>query len=91
MLEIGDVEGDFEDDTKDDVEIDKSVTFPLVDLIVDIVVGTEVTALEKLVVKVMADDRDKLAVVEEVVLFRLLVGELAVLDADDDESADIVV
>ncbi|KAH0255322.1 hypothetical protein KCU91_g17535, partial [Aureobasidium melanogenum] len=72
-LKIGDVEGDFEDDTEDDVEIDKLVTFPLVDLSVDIVVGTEVAALKRLVVKVEADDRDKLDVAEEVVLFRFAV------------------
>lgn len=91
VLDIGDAESDFKDDREDDVDIDKLVTLPLVDLSVDIVVGTEVAALERLVVKVMADDRDKLDVVKEVVLFRFAVLESVVLDADSDEPADIVV
>lgn len=91
MLEIGDAEGDFVDDTEDDVDIDKLVTLPLVDLSVDIVVGTGTAALERLVVKVLADDRDKLDVVEENVLFRFANLELVVLNADNDGPADVVV
>lgn len=91
VLEIGDAEGDFEDDIEDDVGIDKSVTLPLMDLSVDIVVGTEVAVLEGLTAKELVDDRDKLNVVEKVVLFRVAVEELVAMDADNDESANILV
>jgi hypothetical protein len=80
-----------EADKKDDVEIDKLVTLLLVDLSVGIVVGIEVMLLEELIAEVAIDDRDKLDIVEEVVLFRLAVKLLLLLDADGDELAGIVV
>jgi hypothetical protein len=91
VFEIGEVEGDLEDDKIDDIEIDKLVTLLQVDIKVDIVVGIEVTVFEELIAKVATDDRDKLDVVEEVVLFRLAVEVLMSLDADKDEPAGIVV
>jgi hypothetical protein len=91
VLETGDGEGDLKADKEDDVEIDKLVTLLLVDLSVDIVVGIEVMLFEELIAEVAIDDRDKLDVVEEVVLFRLAVKLLMLLDADADEPAGIVV
>jgi hypothetical protein len=62
-----------------------------VDIKVDIVVGIEVMIVEELIAEVATDDRDKLDVVEKVVLFRLAVEVLMSLDADRDEPAGIVV
>ena len=93
VLEMGNIEGDLEGDKEEDVEIDKLVALLLVDLSVDVdmVVGIEVRVLEEVIAEVTIDDRDKLDVVEEVVLFRFAVGLLMLLDAGKDESADIVV
>ena len=93
VLEMGDTEGDLAGDKEEDVGIDKLVALLLVDLSVDVdmVVGIEVTVLEEVIAEVTIDDRDKLDVVEEVVLFRFAVGLLMLLDAGKDESADIVV
>jgi hypothetical protein len=91
VLEIGEAEDDLEDDKTDDVEIDKLVALLSVDIRVDIVVGVEVIIIEELIAEVAIDDRDKLDVVEKVVLFRLAVEVLMSLDADKDEPAGIVV
>jgi hypothetical protein len=91
VFETGEAEGDLEDDKTDDVEIDRLVTLLLVNIRVDIVVGIEVMIVEELIAGVAIDDRDKLDVVEKVVLFRLAVEVLMSLDADKDESAGIVV
>jgi hypothetical protein len=91
VFETGEAEGDLEDDKTDDVEIDRLVTLLLVNIRVDIVVGIEVMVVEELIAGVAIDDRDKLDVVEKVVLFRLAVEVLMSLDADKDESAGIVV
>jgi hypothetical protein len=91
VLETGDGEGDLEADKEEDVEIDKLVTLLLVDLSVDIVVGIEVMLFDELIAEVATDDRDKLNVNEEVVLFRLAIKLLMLLDAAGDEPAGIVV
>jgi hypothetical protein len=91
VLEIGDAEDDLENDKEDNVEIDKLVALLPVDIKVDIVVGIEVMIVEELIAEVATDDRDKLDVVEKVVLFRLAVEVLMSLDADRDEPAGIVV
>jgi len=94
VLEIGDAVGETEDDEDDEDDEDESdclVAAPLVSVGVDIVVGNEENVLEELIAVVMIDDRDKLDVVEEVVLFRLAVEVLLFIDADNDESASIVV
>jgi hypothetical protein len=91
VFETGEAEGDLEDDKTDDVEIDRLVTLLLVNIRVDIVVGIEVMIVEELIAGVAIDDRDKLDVVEKVVLFRLAVEVLMSLDADKDEPAGIVV
>jgi hypothetical protein len=90
VLEIGEAEGDLEDD-KDDVEIDKVVVLLPVDIRVDIVVGIEVMIVEELIAEVATDDRDKLDVVEKVLLFRFTVEISMSLAADKDEPAGIVV
>ena len=94
VLEIGDAVGETEDDEDDEDDEDESdclVAVPLVSVEVDIVVGNEENVLEELITVVMIDDRDKLDVVKEVVLFRLAVEVLLFIDADNDESASIVV
>lgn len=94
VLEIGDAVGETEDDEDDEDDEDESdclVAVPLVSVEVDIVVGNEENVLEELIAVVMIDDRDKLDVVKEVVLFRLAVEVLLFIDADNDESASIVV
>ena len=91
VLEIGDAVGETEDDEDDEDESDCLVAVPLVSVEVDIVVGNEGNVLEELIAVVMIDDRDKLDVVKEVVLFRLAVEVLLFIDADNDESASIVV
>lgn len=93
VLEIGDAEGDLEGSKEDDVEIDKLIALLLVDLTVDVdmVVGIGMILLGEVIAVATIDDRVKLDVVREVVLFRFAVGVSMLLDADKDEPADIVV
>jgi len=93
VVEIGDAEGDLESNKEDDVEIDKLVALLLADLNVDVdmVVGIGMIVLGGVIADVTIDDRVKLDVVEEIVLFRFAVWVLMLLDADKDEPAGIVV
>lgn len=95
VFETGETEGDLDGDKEEAVEIDKLVALLLVDLSVDVdmVVGIEVIVLEEVIAEETTDDRDKLDVVEKVMLFRFAVGLLMLLDADKDKDvfAGIVV
>ena len=93
VLELGDAEGDLESNEEDDVKIDKLVALLLADLSVDadMVVGIGMIVLGRVIADVAIDDRVKLDVVEEIVLFRFAVWVSMLVDADKDEPAGMVV